>query len=110
HGSRPGVAGPSNLVPAKPSWDAAGSAQAAEPTERYLPCHSSFTSVHFLSRNSLMSSTTVLWNTPKELSAAVADHSALLASVGASILPQLRLAFTAFPSLKVTLGLISILI
>src|SRR5215467_9737203 len=28
----------------------------------------------------------------------------VLASLGASILPQLRLAFTAFPCLKVTLG------
>ena len=46
----------------------------------------------------------MLCSTPKELSAAVADHSAVLASVGASILPQFKLAFTAFPCLKVTFG------
>ena len=42
--------------------------------------------------------------------AAVADHNAVLASFGASILPQFKLAFTAFPCLKVTFGWICSLI
>src|SRR5262245_20532880 len=53
---------------------------------------------------SLMSSTSTPCSTPKELSAAVADQSAVLASLGASMLPQFSFAFTAFPCLKVTLG------
>ena len=64
----------------------------------------SFASMHCVWMNSLMSSTTTLCSTPKELSAAVADHNAVLASFGASILPQFKLALTAFPCLKVTFG------
>src|SRR5262245_15520395 len=70
----------------------------------YLPCHSSFTSMHLVLMNSLMSSTTWPCRNPKVLSAAVIGQSAVLARVGASILPQFMLALTALPPLKVILG------